>query len=223
MVEIHCRTGTESKIIETRENETVVSAIVRHFKIPRKVLKLVVKGKKVDEAEADELHKQNPTAVFFVVGQPLTDEEIAQRKARKEARLQEMEERRLKEEAEKDRKAALAAEHAAWVEEEARRLANEEELFKKKEATRRQKVSCCASLSGAIMGVAMTVVSAPGPILNGIGVFFRSIFDPPPAVETEEVLKVRQQDAEVTARERRMAALRSRPGKGANHTAMMGG
>lgn len=216
---VHCRHGTESLAIEAKDEETIVCAIIRTLKIPRKTLKLVVKGKKIDETEAERLHDEDATTVFFVVGQPLTEEEVTARKAKKEKKMKELEALEMAHQQELQRKEKLAMDHALWVTQEAHRLEEAERLFKEREAARQHQRKACNSVSSFIWAV----ISAPAPIIRGVRVFVMSIFDPPPAVETEAVLKVRQRDAEAASRERRLESLRSRPGKGKNHTTMGGG
>lgn len=164
----------------------VFRAIAREFRIPHASLKIVVKGRVIPPEEVTKFWKEDPSCVFFVVGNPLSNDDIARAKAARQKKLAEIERKKAKE-----AKALELKEKARrWEEEETARVEQLRADTERRRAERKSRQGVCGRFSEQALLLPSAIGQAPGvrhllAVVQGVSFFLRGLVSPTPMTEVE--------------------------------------
>merc|ERR1712130_700531 len=143
-IEFECRHGSNIRfILRTKKEETIASTISRVFRVPKKRLKLVAKGKRIEHKDAAEFARKG--VVLFFVGSPVTEEQIAIQKQKKKEKALLEEKKRLQKEEEKRIMEQKKQEEEEWINMEMKKL--EERKKKVIQKQKQKEKSICKSIT----------------------------------------------------------------------------
>lgn len=190
---VWCTYRSDKREVLTDESETINHAVARHYKIPQKHLKLVCKGRMLEEPSAAEaVWAADNASVFFVVGVPLTEAEIAERRRLKQEKEAALKLKQEQVETERERERLLLEKHKAWANEEEVRLQREAEEVQVR--SRQRSGGACSRITTTVRSLRAIDVQAYksrlgllGDILSVCALFVTSFVMPTDSSEEEKM------------------------------------
>lgn len=191
----HCHYKKDKATIPVAAGADVAVVISTHFNIPFTSLKLVVKGKIVELAQSTPRWLADPGVVFYVVGNPLTAQQIEQAAAVQratEAGLERAEAKRVREE-------GLRVREKEWEKIEIDRLEQLRVQVARRRVEREKNRGVCERVASSLLALPSAVSKVPGVgtllnVFDGVVFFLRSIVAPTRMPEAEALRRAREEE-----------------------------